>query len=111
MEKLIGTGWYPDSPKADEDKITKAIIGEGGKEIAVDYNYHGQKLDIRLTSEDGVAFKGEYGKFGSKIGSCGFILYRNLAGGYFLLGDYNSDVDGGGKWYIKLNPQGEQERK
>ena len=106
-----GTGWDPDSPKADVDEITKAIISESDKKIAIDYDYLGQKLYIKLISEDGVNFRGEYGKFGKKSGNCGFVLYKNLAGEYFLLGDYNSAVDGEGKWYITLYPQNEQEKK
>ena len=110
-EILIGEGWYPDSPKADEDKITKAIIREDGKKIVMDYDYHSQKLHITLISEDGVNFQGEYGKFGKKAGDCGFVLYKNLAGGYFLLGDYNSEVDGNAKWYMTLNPQNQNEQE
>ena len=103
-EILIGEGWYPDSPKADEDKITKAIIREDGKKIVMDYDYHNQKAYVELSSKDGVVFTGEYEALG-KIAKCGFTLYKNLAGEYFLFGGYASNEEGTGSWCIKLRPK------
>lgn len=97
----IGKGWYPDSPKADEDKITKATISK--KKISIDYNYHGKELYIKLNSQDEIYYTGEYGEFNNKKGTCGFTLYENKSG-YFLYGGYSSPEDGSGIWCIELTP-------
>ena len=97
----IGKGWYPDSPKADEDKITRAAISK--KKINIDYNYHGKKLYIKLSSHDGIYYAGEYGEFNNKTGACEFTLYENKLG-YFLYGGYSSAKDENGTWCIELTP-------
>ena len=110
MKELIctGTGWYPDSPKADEDKITKAIIRKDGKEIVIDYEYHNKKLHIQLTSDDGIGFKGHYEEHGQRIGNCEFTFYENKKE-CFLFGGYSSAEDDSGTWCMKLlKPKKEQ---
>lgn len=102
-----GKGWYPDSPKADEDKITQAIIRNNGKEIVIDYEYHNKRLFIELTSSDGVDFEGKYGEFGKKVGSCSFTLWKNKRG-YFLFGGYTDPEGGNGSWCMQLEPKVEK---
>lgn len=107
-EFLTGKGWYPDSPKADEDKVTRAVINEGG--IAIDYDYQGKKLYIELKSAGGICFEGRYGDHGQEIGNCRFTFSENKEA-YFLDGGYSSPEEGSGPWCIKLfKPKNEHKK-
>ncbi len=117
MEKrYVGQGWYPDSPRADKDRITLAFIRNEDKEIVMDYLYHRRKLFIELKSKDCVFYEGYYseGHYGESkeelglIGSCTFELSKN-GEKYILDGGYNSHQEGDGKWHIELYPESKRQ--
>ena len=97
--KLIGTQGWAKLSAVGEDKITGAIIRDEGKEIVL--GYEGKKT-IKLKSNDGIHFEGEYGGHKRKVGDCDFTLYKNKEG-YFLFGGYSSPEDDNGIWWIALS--------
>ncbi|MFC1621417.1 hypothetical protein ACFL2G_03835 [Candidatus Omnitrophota bacterium] len=114
-QRYIGQGWYPDSLKADKDKITLAIIRNEGKEIVIDYLYQRKELFIELKSKDGIFYEGYYseGHYGESkeelglIGSCTFELSKN-GEKCILDGGYASQQEGMGSWHIELEPESNQ---
>lgn len=102
--KFTGIQGWADFSKVAEYEIEEAIIRNEDKEIAIDYEYQGQKQHVKLTSMDGINFVGEYGIGTRKIGNCEFTLYKNI-GGYLLFGGYSSAEDENGVWWIELKPQ------
>ena len=100
--KLTGTQGWTGLSRVDESKVTEAIIRDEGREIAVDYEYQGQKQHLKLNSKDGINFIGDYSAGTRKIGSCNFTLYKN-AESYFLFGGYSSAEEESGVWWIELS--------
>ena len=101
--KLVGIHWWADKASIEERKLKDVIINNDEKEIAVDYEYGGRQIQMKLQSKDGVNFEGEYGTARQKIGSCAFTLYKNKEG-YLLCGGYSSPTDETGNWWIELKP-------
>lgn len=99
--KLTGKQWWVNKAAVDEIDIKDAIIRNNEKEIVIDYERLSRKEQIKLSSEDGVNFKGEYGTNRKKIGDCEFTLYKN-AEGYLLFGKSKSVEEGSGSGCIEL---------
>jgi len=101
-KKFTGTHWWADSKRAKEDKITRAIIRNKDKEIAIDYQYEGKQEWLKLCSDDGIYFTGEYGSI-EKNGDCEFTLYKNEKE-WLLFGGLTEDGEPF-DWFIKLKPE------
>ena len=101
---FVGTHWWVEKA-SEEDKVTKAIVRKEDKEIIIDYKLQGHDEHMKLTSDDGLFFQGNYERKGKIMGKCGFTLYENIEGGYFLYGGYSSPEDERGIWWIELKPE------
>lgn len=102
--KLTGNQWFVEHSKVAKYKINDAIIKNNSREIVIDYEDANRQAQVKLTSDDGVHFKGEYKTTRKVIGRCEFNMYKNRDG-FFLIGEYSSIGEGSGIWWMELKPQ------
>ncbi|MFH0771003.1 MAG: hypothetical protein V1933_00035 [Candidatus Omnitrophota bacterium] len=97
---FTGKHWWANNSKVIEGNVKEAIVRKNDTEIIIDCE-NGDH--VKLNSQDGINFMGEYQRNGIKAGSCEFMLYKNKKGNYLLKGGYSDAEDETGVWVIELN--------
>lgn len=102
LERFTGVHWWGDCLKSKEDKVIIANFIKEGEEVNVDYEYEGEQGWLKLYSNDGIHYKGKFGRI-KEEGTCEFTLYKNIEE-WLLFGWGHSFEEDDFGWYIVLKP-------